>query len=913
MWRACRVAALRHLRSEATRLPVARAPLALQQLGSATCHFTSIAGVDRELLLTRSARDLQDELGRAQIGLVSKALKQELKDAIAREDVTSDEITDLFTAAQKTRAVSVMLEAFDFLEAKFPSHISFAVYGEVFRIFQRKQNSKRLIEIYESAKPRFKAVPEMIYRFGIVGYLQIDDMDAALKTWQEMTDAGHETTNEITSRLMMAYAHKGNVEKVMELYESVDPQISYWHESCIDRVILSMGIIEKPDKAFEFYSNSSMKLNGGTLIALLSVCNSNNCLQQASDILANRKKFDLRLDARGYNRIMMTLEKLERNDEIKEILEEMVDNNVRFDTRTNNIIERNAEFLKGTKFVVDYSKSKASGFTLSPRIREMLTDGQASGAAALVDSVAKPVEESQLPEDFEGKIPEGALSVSPSVARDAVRAYITTKQHDKVDALVKGFSVIPGKYAFALAEVITHYLKLRNKTGDELSYKAFKAMLFQGIRIYRVDDALMLFRRFHDADAAVELFDQVIDSYWGKDGKNAPALADNGTGNEEESEGEVDNNNSSQRYYVNFNIGRVINMVLQTLIESGRVTEALDTLTKMENGGLQTTQQNYVTILSSMRKYLRNANHKDKQQKVLYDITSFQAVLKDLKSRDVRVNRAVVGYLCPAYFGANKQQRLELLEAFVEAQSDPNDTYVLPHLCYETLLAFMGQEGDIAEVKALYDEAVTSLSDKERLGVPRGWATVVVSKLAEDGYVEEAEQFVKEMPEVCGGYTYRAVLAVLRSAFEAKNSNIADNMVALLEDREFNVGLSDAYELVHLAREKDLSMKVLDIIRLFEKSNLKEVAPAEDGKGNLETAYFRRQRGDVHALRKVKTMYSVALKTCEKGGLWKQALMLRERMTTLLGQEAVDKITASMAAPQRKNWERKEKRSNEEE
>ncbi|KAJ8524347.1 hypothetical protein ON010_g16771 [Phytophthora cinnamomi] len=802
-----------------------------------------------------------------------------------------------------------MLDAFDFLENKFPSHINFAVYGEVFRILQRKHNATRLIEIYENAKPRFKAVPEMIYRFGIVGYLQNDDMDAAVKIWQEMTDAGHETTNEITSRLMMAYARRGDVEKVQELYESVDPQIGYWHESCIDRVILSMGIIEQPAKSFEFYSNSSMKLNGGTLIALLSVCNSNNCKQQASDILANRKKFDLRLDARGYNRIMMTLETLERNDEIKEILEEMVENNVRFDTRTSNIIERNAEFLKDTKFVADPTKSKAAGFTLSPRIREMLSQGQASDAAALVDSIAKPVEESQLSEDFDGEIPEGALFVSPSVARDAVRAYIQTNQHEKVSALVKGFSVVPGKYAYALAEVITHYLRLKNKTGDELSYMAGKAMLFQGIQVYRVDDMLTLFRRFHDADAAVELFDQVLATYWGKDGNNDPTPA---VDDDEENEDEV-TKNSRQTRFVNFNIGKVINLVLQTLAESGRVTEALDTLTKMEKCDLKTTPANYVTILSSMRKYLRNANHKDRNQKVLYDITSFQTVLNDLKSSGLKVNRAVVGYLCPAYVGASKQQRLELLEAFAEAQSDPNDTYILPHLCYETLLTFTAQEGNIAEVKALYEEAVNSLSDKENLGVPRGWVTIVISKLAKDGYVEEAEQFTKAMPEVCGGYTYRATVAVLRSAMEAQKVDIVDSMVALLEERDFNVGLADAYNLVHLARQKDLPMKAFDIIRLFEKGNLKEVAPAENGKGNLEAAYFRRQGGDVHALRKVKTMYSVALKTCEKDGLWKQVLVLRDRMTTLLGQEAMDEITASMVASQQKHWERKEKKADEEE
>ncbi|KAF4033156.1 Pentatricopeptide repeat-containing protein [Phytophthora infestans] len=900
MWRACRVAALRQLRIEATRVSVARAPLALQQLGGVNSYFTNIAGVDREVLLTRSTRDLRNELGDAQIGTVVKALKGELSDAMAREDVTSDEIIDLFMVAQKTRAISVMVDAFEFLDANYPAHINFSVYGEIFRILARKNNSKRLIEIYETAKPRFRAVPEIIYRFGIVGFLQNNDMDKAVEIWQEMTEDGHETTNEITSRLMMAFARKGDTDKVQELYNSVDPQIGFWHESCIDRVILSMGIIEQPAKSFEFYSNSSMKLSGGTLIALLSVCKSNNCKQQASDILANRKKFDLFLDARGYNRIMMTLEFLDRNSEIKDILEEMVENNVRFDTRTNNIIERNAEFLKDTSFVADSNKSKTAGFTLSPRIREMLAQGNTKDAADLVDSIAKPVEQSQVPEDFEGEIPQDALLVSPSVARDAVRVYIQTNEDDKVAALVKGFSVVRGKYAYALAEVVTHYLKLRNKTGDELGYAASKAMLFQGVQVYRVDDTLRLFRRFHDPVAAVELFQQVLASYWGKDGRNAPMTVTNDVDGTEEQQ--------SRPYYVNFNIGKVGNMVLQILVENGRVEEALDTLKMMESRGLDANQGNYVTILSSMRKHLRNSKNSENRD-VKYDINDVQMVLQDLRSRNMKVIRAIVGYLCPAYVGANKQQRLELLEAFAEAQSDPNDSYILPHLCYETLLNFMAEEGDMAEVRELYEEAVASLSDKETLGVPRGWVTILVSKLAKDGNIEEAEQITKKMLEECGGYTFRAVVSVLRGAIEAQKPETIDNMIALLEDRDFVIGLPAAYELVHVAREKDLSLKALDIIRLFEKGNLKEVAPAEDGKGNLEAAFFRRQRGDVHALRKVKTMYNVALKTCEKQGLWKQALLLRDRMTTLFGQEAMDEITMSQNGSTRKHRERKEKQS----
>lgn len=892
MWRACRVAALLQLRSKTARMPVIRMP---QQLGGIKWYFTSIAGVDRDFLLSRSTRDLSHELGDSKIGDVTEALKEELTDAVAREDVASEEIIDLFTIAQKTGSTSVMLDAFNFLERKFPSHISFAIYGEVFRILARKKNSQRLIQIYETSKPCFNAVPEMIYRFGIVGYLQNDDMESADKIWQEMSNAGHETTNEITSRLMMAYARRGDVEKVEELYESVDPQIGRWHESCIDRVILSMGIIQQPSKSFEFYSNSSMKLSGGTLIALLSVCTNNNCKQQALDILANRKKFDLRLDARGYNRIMLTLEFLERNDEIKDILEEMVEKRIRFDTKTHQIIERNAHFLEDTSFVASPSNSRAAGFTISPRIRELLAQGNFSEAAAYVDSIVKSVDESQLPEDFQGEIPEGALVVSANVAKDAVQTYIKTGQPDKVAALVKGFSMVRGKYAYALAEVITHYLKLNTKTGDELSYAAIKAMLFQEAQIYRVNDALMLLRRFHDPDATVELFNQLLASYWRMDGSNARV--------------KNENEDNKKPNYVNFNIGKVIDLVMQTLVENGRVTDALETLNMIESRGLQASRLNFFVILRSMRKYLRNSSKGTKNQKVVYDIVSFQAVLKGLKKRDMKVNKAILSCLCPAYSGANKQQRLELLEAFDESLSDPNDNFVLPHVCYGTLLAFAAQERTMPELKTIYDEAVCTLDKKETLGVPRDWVSILIRKLSEDGNVEEAEQLTKKMPDVCGGFTLQAIVAVLRGALTAQKLDVVDSMLALMEERNFIMLLADAYDLVHLARQQDLSLKALDIIRVFERGNLKEVAPAVDGSGNLEQAYVRRQHRDIHALRKVRTMYSVALKACEKGGLWKQALVLRDRMTTLLGKEAMEEITASMSLLPR---QRKEKQSTDE-
>eukprot|EP00644_Phytophthora_capsici_P016843 jgi/Phyca11/511721/fgenesh2_kg.PHYCAscaffold_95_\ len=162
------------------------------------------------------------------------------------------------------------------------------------------------------------------------------------------------------------------------------------------------------------------------------------------------------------------------------------------------------------------------------------------------------------------------------------------------------------------------------------------------------------------------------------------------------------------------------------------------------------------------------------------------------------------------------------------------------------------------------------------------------------------------MLESCGGYTYRAVVSVLRGAVENQKPDIIDSMVELLDNRSFHMPLKDAYELVHLCQKNDLALKMLDIIRVFEKSNLKDVPVAEDGKGNLEAAFFKRLQNDVYAPQKVKTMYKVALRSCEKNGLWKQAFALRDQMTTLLGQETMEEITASHSGSSKKFQEREE-------
>jgi hypothetical protein len=754
----------------------------------------------------------------------------------------------------------------------------------------KARDGEKMYAVYEEAKARFQSTPEMIYRFGIVGKLEQGDLDAANAIWEEMLSAGHETPNEVSSRMLMAYARVGNRDRVLELFESIDPQIGQWHESAIDRVILSLGVINEPQKAFEFYINSSMKLNGGTLIALLSVCVNNNCHQQAVDILANRKRFDLQLDARAYNRILTTLEFLGHHSEIGEVLEEMKANGARFDTMTRMIIQRNLEHLEGTSFADDQQQhdaaskekraaaqnsKKRSSYHTAPKIRELLEANDGAQAAALIDEFVKPLQESDVPAGT--KFVQGSLKVPPSLAKDAVRAYILIGEHKKVASLLQTFSTLEGNYGHALAEIMVHYGKNGPDKNEDLAYTATKALLFQGRQIFRVDDALALFRKFKDVDSTATLFEQVIAEF-------AESKQDHAE-SEQQTRGGKQNKRFSQ-----FNIGRVINMTLQTFVENRKLEKALDALEHLDKHGLQPNSFNYAVVFNTMRdqnnvaarkaggnKSKSNSKSNSKAAQVVYDADQFEAVWEGMRRRNVVVNKSIVGNVCAGFASGNKRQRLTLLEAYAEAKSVGDaDKYVLPTNCYNILLQLTAQEGNLEELKTLFSEAVESLGASPAGRVPRDWVTTMVANLNAHGETEEAHAFFLQMQQQSGTFSYEALISALRAATSASDKAKTAQLIELLEEHKFRLNLQDSYDFVHIARDTNQPQLALEVLRLFEAAHVDDAGEFCD----LNPA-------DARSATKLRTMYRVTLNACEQNGQWKNALRLRERVVALLGEDAI--------------------------
>lgn len=877
MWRACRLAALRQLQA-------APAASAAQTPAIAARWLSTLGGMDRDELLARAPAQLRADLGPSRLVGVKKALSEEFAALAARGDASWDDVRNIFVAAQKVRAVPAMMDAFTYMEQHFPAHIDFMVYGEVFRQLLRARDGDKMLKIYEVTRPRYQSVPEMVYRFGIVGNLELGNLDEASRIWQEMLDAGHEMPNETTSRLIMAYARAGNADRARELFDMVDPQVGQWHETAIDRVIVAMGMVEEPHKAFEFYMNSSMKLNGGTLISLLSVCIHNDCKQQAADILANRKKFDLELDARAYNRIMLTLEFLEKHDEIVEVLEEMRENNVAFDSMTRTIINRNREGLQGTPFAdepMESEGSKASSLrhsNVSGKIREHLKKNEGSQAAAIVDTLIAPLTIEDVPVGV--SVPEGALKIGPSLAKDSVRAYIMTGQLDKIEGLLKTFGTIKGNYGHAIAEVMAHFKK--PSSGDsngKLAYLSTKAMLFQGRQIFRVDEAMKLFRKFGDVEAAMTLFDQAINEYTHrKSGDSAATSSSSNGGSVANDDVDSEAEKSNQRYS-QFNIGSVINLTLQVLIENDQLDRALQVIGTLNSSELRVTPFNYVVVFTSMREASKkpqrhHRGRKGKSAAKYYDANAYEQVWDDLKQRKVHVSKALVGNACPGFLHGNKRQRLKLLEAYADVKNLRDDDYVLPKSCFSVLLKHMSVEGGISELNQLYDEAIASLKPSDT-SIPKEWITTMIDKLASEGLVDEAHAIMSQMSNKSGQVTYEAAVAVLRSAVKNGNADVATSALTSIEQGSFYLNLADAYELVYAARDHGLANVALEVVRIFETSNANE-----DGSSQVASRY----RSD-HRLR---GMYRAVLQLCEQNGQWKVALKLREQIAALWGKDAAD-------------------------
>ncbi|GLE06523.1 hypothetical protein PINS_up015770 [Pythium insidiosum] len=135
------------------------------------------------------------------------------------------------------------------------------------------------------------------------------------------------------------------------------------------------------------------------------------------------------------------------------------------------------------------------------------------------------------------------------------------------------------------------------------------------------------------------------------------------------------------------------------------------------------------------------------------------------------------------------------------------------------------------------------------------------------------------MPTTCGAFTYEAVIKVLRAAAAQGHASAIATVLELLEAREFQLTLNDAYDLVHLARDRELPELAFDVLALYERAHGRETT---DVVAHV-TTHSRQHERDRYAVRRIRAMYRVALQLCERSGQWKRALAFSNKVRELLG------------------------------
>lgn len=858
-----------------------------------------IHGVALLDLARRSRRDLEDEFGPDALRRAHQALPQTWNDLLEdgqqqqREDggdlelpVSRDVAKQIFLAAIKQQLPQLALSVFEYMDATFPMQVDFVVYGEVFTLLSRAGKTDETLAVFERNKLLYsddRPAPELIYRFGVFGKLGKKDFEGVTELIDEMQSYGIELSNELKSRIMTAYAIHGDSDKVLEIYESLDPQVGRWHEVDVDRVINSMGLIHYPDEAFDFYRNAQIKLTGNTILALLNVCRVNDRPKHAMAILANRKRFNLVLNTREYNKVLETLEQFDQHTEIAAILDEMVQNGVRLDKLTKAIVARNQQFLQDTAHGNGGSGEDDDDWDLklseqdTRRKMQKLNASKAFAMAArLADMHATPLHTERTDGEAENENGSEAMLISPSLAFEAVAAYANSGAHDKVRALLAGFVSVKGDFGHALTFLISFYSKLDDR---EMVYRALKASQFQGRDIYRVKEALDRFHEFGDADAAMTLFHQVS--------QQIAAMLE-------------ENRNDFQRLKkaLSFDRANFVKMTLQVLIEYQKLDDVVHVLDTLETQGFHVCTSDYATVFRLMREQ----QTKNGSDGTLYKAADFDRLWDDMTCRGVAPSKAILAYSCVILASGNAIQQQKLLDAYAQMKQD--DSYNIPPVCYSALLQATATLGSRHDVQTLFDEAVRSIQEAHKSNpkirfFPRDWVSTLVAKLAAGSDSEEVDvntvdtifQHVKKMKKRCG-YAYDALLTALRVCTLANNKSneVAQLRTMFTVDAKFRLTLADAEELMRVATKKNSTSLAVLAIQLYEQGNVVQAKPdveaeaskteteipetesrAEDDRNepktaaqNTITAFQLQKKPRAPVLKKIHAMYDAALTLSEQ-------------------------------------------------
>lgn len=681
-------------------------------------------------LVQRPWVELQEYYGPVEMSKVRQHLPlvwRELSShAEGHAHVAPEVVEDFYEASRCCRLPKLQRDVFSYMEKHYPLRLSFETYGQMFSNLMAAKDWQTMRAIYERAMTKYDpeqglAPPEIVYRFGISAAIGLEDYAGMKTLLREMEARKVKPSIEIVSRVMVAQAMQGDVKTVLIAAEKLDPQDDRkWHEADVNRIITSLGIAGAPDKAFEFYRRSQLRLSPNTFMKLMLVCRGNGRSKHALAILANRRRFGMKLLPVQYSTLLETIEELDiagaPANEMALILDEMRNNGVPFNHKVHGLIARNQKHLHGTPFMLTppvtgendvlarevgvQSRIKAAD---APLLRELLDARQIIEAAAIVDCYVVPVSDDMKPrEGHEGThFPdEEAIIVPPWLADMAVETYSQNQDTDKVRSLLRGFRCVRGNFKHAISRIVGLYGG-KGRMGDGgMAYEAFLAMQFQGFPIFRVRDALTRFKKYEDTNATFLLLEQISKQI-------AKALAETKCSTEKHGDLMRVLEKSGA---LNFDPVRSVRDVMGIFLASKRLDMVVAALDQLESDVVPVRSVDYENIFSTMAK--TTGLNGD-----VYTAEDFMSLWEDMVSRSVVPSKAVLRVVIPILCGNMdmsdddrwKRRTLAVIEGYHVAAKDRFDNYVLPIGCFSTLLEAAARAGCTEDVNAIHADAVTSL------------------------------------------------------------------------------------------------------------------------------------------------------------------------------------------------------------
>ncbi|GMF49946.1 unnamed protein product [Phytophthora fragariaefolia] len=693
-----------------------------------------VRGIKLRELVRQPWVEMQQCYGHTEMTKVRLALPivwKGLAEDAAKAKVALNVVEEFYEAARHCRLTKLQRDVFSYMETHYLERVSFEMYGQMFNLLVFTKDPQRMRAIFERAMTKYdpergQTPPEIVYRLGITAAIALQNYGQVKMLMRDMETKGIKPSVEIVSRVMVAQAQNGDVKTVVAAAEKLNPLDGQkWHEADINRIITSLGIAGNPDAAFDFYRKSQMRLSPQTCMKLMLVCRGNSRSTHALAILANRRRFGLKMQPAQYSTLLEIIEELGIGgapaNELALVLEEMRDNGIQFTDRVLALIARNQQHLHGTAFTLAPSFSSVGDGKVEVELEslertkevdkvlllELLDSRKFASAAALVNSYLVPVSEKMMSGDRieEATSPGEKPAIVPSWLADiAIEAYSQNCEKDKVCSLLRGFLCVRGDFKHALSRIVGVYGGKGNHRDSRMAYEAFLAMQVQGLQIYRVRDALTRFKQYHDAKAAFELLRQVS-------GQIAKALLDT-NGIEIAAKNQEDFMRALERSgELNFDSVRAVRDILRILVASKKLDMVTTALDLLKSDGIPIRNADYETIFSAMGK----AN--DGVVKV-YSVEDYVEVWEDMIRRSVAPNKAVLRIVTPVLCTTEdaddtsdkREQRLAaVINGYQQAARDRRDNYVLPTACFTTLLEAAAETGSVEDMNAIHTGAVRAL------------------------------------------------------------------------------------------------------------------------------------------------------------------------------------------------------------